>query len=172
MYPCDFQPVSTDEMGALARLQNEFSKRGVKLCAFSCNDVESHRQWIDDIYVATGAHVNFPIFGDFDGSFSLSLGIVDKSNEASGSLAVQILRSAYLVRPDKTIALTMMYPAQTGRNFNEVLREVDAIQLTSRHFVSTPHNWNVGDKVIVDPCLTDENADKKFRKVRFLDWLQ
>lgn len=163
MHPGDFTPVCTTELGEAARLTPEFSKRGVKLCGFSCNDAASHRGWIEDIASATGEHVSFPLFCDPGRDHAFNLGILDESNKDGKGLPMTV-RSVFILKPNKSIALMMTYPASTGRNFDEILRTLDSLQLTANHFVATPANWKKGEKVIVNFPLSDADADAKFGK--------
>jgi len=163
MHPGDFTPVCTTELAAAANLIPEFEKRGVKVCGFSCNDSESHSAWIEDIKVATGADVTFPLFCDPTRDHSLSLGILDQTNKDAKGLPLTV-RSVFVLKPDKIVALMLTYPASSGRNFDEILRAVDTLQLTSKHSVATPANWKPGEKVIVNFPLSDAQADEKFGK--------
>lgn len=161
MHPGDFTPVCTTELGEAARLQSEFDKRNVKLCGFSCNDAQSHKLWIQDIKAATGHTVEFPLFCDPNRDVSYDLGILDETNKNSEGLPMTV-RSVYVINPERVIALRMTYPASCGRDFSEILRVVDSLQLTSKHSVATPVNWKDGEEVIVNFPLSDEEADEKF----------
>lgn len=161
MHPGDFTPVCTTELGAAASLEPDFDKRNVKVCGFSCNDVSSHIEWINDIKVATGFQVNFPLFCDPDRAHATSLGILDETNKNAKGLPMTV-RSVYILKPNKQIALMMTYPASSGRNFDEILRAVDTLQLTVDHSVATPANWKPGEKVIVNFPLSDAAATEKF----------
>eukprot|EP00591_Stephanopyxis_turris_P004312 CAMPEP_0195520484 /NCGR_PEP_ID=MMETSP0794_2-20130614/16997_1 /TAXON_ID=515487 /ORGANISM="Stephanopyxis turris, Strain CCMP 815" /LENGTH=248 /DNA_ID=CAMNT_0040649855 /DNA_START=38 /DNA_END=784 /DNA_ORIENTATION=+ len=163
MHPGDFTPVCTTELGAAAHLEAEFGKRGVKLCGFSCNDAESHKSWIEDIKVATGASVEFPLFCDPERDHATELGVLDETNKDAKGLPLTV-RSVFILKPDNVIALMMTYPASTGRNFAEIIRVIDTLQLTAKHDVATPADWKSGDNVIVNFPLTDEAADEKFGK--------
>jgi len=140
----DFTLVCASELGRAAALQDEFAKRGAKMCGFSCNDSASHLAWIEDIQAATGASVDFPLFCDPDRTLAISLGILDANNKDSNALPLTV-RSVYILKPDKSIALMISYPASTGRNFDEILRALDSLQLTAYHAVATPADWNIGD---------------------------
>lgn len=142
-------------------MQDEFAKRNVKMVGYSCNDHQTHWHWIKDIFIATGGYVRFPIFADPTRQTAIQLGILDKSAKDDEGLPLT-LRAVYVLKPDKTIALTMTYPMSTGRNFDEILRIVDALQLTEKHSVATPANWTPGKDVIVNLGLDDEQADEKF----------
>jgi alkyl hydroperoxide reductase subunit AhpC len=143
MHPGDFTPVCTTELGAAALKEAEFTKRGVKLCGFSCSDVNSHKGWIEDIKTATGGQVNFPIFSDPDRDMATELGILDATTKDAKGMPLTV-RSVFILKPDKTIALMMTYPASTGRNFDEILRVVDSLKMTVTHSVATPVDWIPG----------------------------
>jgi alkyl hydroperoxide reductase subunit AhpC len=163
MHPGDFTPVCTTELGKAASMEDDFSKRNVKMVGFSCNDATSHVAWIEDIKVATGADLKFPLFCDPKRDAATELGILDSSNKDAKGMPLTV-RSVFILKPDRTIALMMTYPASTGRNFDEILRCVDSLQLTVNASVATPVNWNKGDDVIVNFPLTDAAADEKFGK--------
>mmetsp|Transcript_28307 Transcript_28307/g.32433 ORF Transcript_28307/g.32433 Transcript_28307/m.32433 type:complete len:242 (+) Transcript_28307:81-806(+) len=163
MHPGDYTPVCTTELGEAAAQSTQFKDRNVKMCGFSCNSAESHRGWIEDIKSATGHDVTFPLFCDPDREKSVELGVLDETNKNAEGLPMTV-RSVYILKPDKTIALMMTYPATCGRNFHEILRCVDSLQLTSGQSVATPVNWTQGDDVIVNFPLTDADADEKFGK--------
>ena len=166
MHPGDFTPVCTTELGAAAKLQPEFDKRDVKLCGFSVNDAKSHKAWIEDIKVATGQSVSYPLFCDPDREHALALGILDDTNKDAKGLPMTV-RSVYVVRPDRIIALVLTYPASSGRNFDEILRAIDTLQLTARHDVACPADWRPGDRSIVNYPLSDRQAEEKFGKDGF-----
>jgi alkyl hydroperoxide reductase subunit AhpC len=161
MHPGDFTPVCTTELGRAANLKEEFTKRGVKLCGFSCNDAKSHNEWIQDIEVVTGGKVDFPLFCDPQRDAATQLGILDETNKDAKGLPVTV-RSVYIVKPDRTIALMMTYPASTGRNFLEIIRCIDSLQLTATKSVATGVDWTLGSEVIVNFPLTNAMADEKF----------
>lgn len=163
MHPGDYTPVCTTELGEAASKQLEFDNRNVKMCGFSCNSAESHRGWIEDIKVATGHDVTFPLFCDPDREKSFELGVLDETNKDAKGLPMTV-RSVYILNPNKTIALMLTYPASCGRNFDEILRCIDSLQLTSNKSVATPVNWEKGNDVIVNFPLTDADADKTFGK--------
>jgi 1-Cys peroxiredoxin 6 len=163
MHPGDFTPVCTTELGTAAKLGSKFAARGVKLCGFSCNDATSHKAWIEDIKSHTGGEVTFPLFCDPTREHALGLGILDETNKNAAGMPMTI-RSVFILKPDKTIALMMTYPASTGRNFDEIIRVVDSLQLTSNNKVATPADWKSGDDVIVNFPLTDKDADEFFGK--------
>jgi len=163
MHPGDFTPVCTTELGTAANLSDKFASRSVKLCGFSCNGKESHQTWIKDIKQVTGGYVEYPLFCDPTRENAVALGIVDETNKDAKGLPMTV-RSVFILKPDKTIALMMTYPASTGRNFNEILRVIDSLQLTVNAKVATPADWNKGDDVIVNFPLTDNDADDYFGK--------
>lgn len=161
MHPGDFTPVCTTEVGEAAKKSAKFAKRGVKLCGFSCNDAFSHAAWIKDIYAATGGQVDFPMVCDPNRKVACQLNVLDETNKDAAGLPMTV-RSVYILKPDKSIALTMTYPASTGRNFDEILRVVDSMQLTATHAVATPVNWHKGQDVIVNFPLSNAEADERF----------
>lgn len=158
-HPADFTPVCTTELGKTALLKNEFDKRGVKVVAVSVDPVESHIKWIDDINETQHCEVDFPIIADDDRTVSDLYGMIHPNASET-----QTVRSLFIIGPDKKIKLMITYPASTGRNFNEVLRVVDSLQLTSKHTVSTPADWKHGEDVIVGTSISTEDAKKRFPK--------
>ncbi len=156
-HPKDFTPVCTTELGAASKLSPEFDRRGVKMIAISVDPRESHLSWISDINETQQCEVNFPIIADPDKSVANLYDMIHPN--ANDSMTV---RSVFVIGPDKKIKLTLTYPASTGRNFDEILRVIDSLQLTSKHSVSTPANWKQGDDVIVSMSVSDEDADKKY----------
>jgi len=158
-HPADFTPVCTTELGRTAALQEEFAKRNVKVVALSVDGVESHQNWISDINETQHVTVGFPIIADEDKHVA---GLYDMIHpNASETFTV---RSLFIIGPDKKIKLTLTYPASTGRNFVEVLRVIDSLQLTANYSVATPANWNDGEEVIVVPAVKTEDALIKFPK--------
>ena len=156
-HPKDFTPVCTTELGEVARLKPEFEKRGVKVIGLSVDGVSDHRKWASDIEETQGAALNFPLLGDPERKVS---GLYDMIHpNANDTLTV---RSVFIIGPDKKIKLIITYPASTGRNFDEVLRVIDSLQLTAKYQVATPVNWQQGDDVIIVPAVSDEDAKKKF----------
>lgn len=151
-HPADYTPVCTTELGYTAKLQDEFARRGVKAIALSVDDVESHKGWISDINETQNTAVNFPILADKDRKISALYGFIHPN--ASETLTV---RSLLIIDPNKKVRLIITYPASTGRNFNEILRVVDSLQLTDSHKVATPANWQHGDDVVIVPSLKDED---------------
>jgi len=155
-HPADFTPVCTTELGFTAKLSEEFNKRGVKAIALSVDDVESHKNWIQDINETQDTTVNFPIIADKDRKVSELYGFIHPN--ASETLTV---RSLIIIDPNKKVRLIITYPASTGRNFNEILRVIDSLQLTDHHKVATPANWQQGEDVVIVPSLKDEDEIKQ-----------
>ena len=155
-HPKDFTPVCTTELGFTAKLKDEFAKRGVKAIALSVDPVDSHHKWIEDINETQNTVVNFPILADADRKVSDLYDLIHPN--ASDTLTV---RSLFVIDPNKKIRLTITYPASTGRNFNEILRVIDSLQLTDSHKVATPANWQDGDEVVIVPSLKDEDEIKR-----------
>jgi alkyl hydroperoxide reductase subunit AhpC len=158
-HPKDFTPVCTTELGALAALKGEFDKRNTKVIGLSVDPLDSHTRWEGDIRDVTGHTVNFPMIADPDKKVANLYGMIHPN--ASDTMTV---RSVFIVGPDNKIKLTLTYPASTGRNFQELLRVIDSLQLTSTHSVATPADWKDGDDVIVVNSVSDEDAKKKFPK--------
>lgn len=156
-HPRDFTPVCTTELGTVARLQPEFKKRGVKVLGLSVDPVISHLDWAHDIRVTQGATLNFPLIADADKSVSKALDLIHPN--ASDTHTV---RSVLVIDPAKKLRLTLTYPASTGRNFAEILRVIDSLQLTDKHKVATPADWQQGGDVIIIPSLDDEDAKAWF----------
>lgn len=165
-HPKDFTPVCTTELGEVARLKPEFDKRNVKVIGLSIDPVDDHAQWAEDIKETQGSAVNFPMIGDTDLAVAKAYNMfpADESGSAEGRTAMTnaTVRSVYIIGPDKNIKLVMTYPMTTGRNFDEILRVVDSMQLTANHKVATPVNWNDGDDVIIVPAVSDDEAKKKY----------
>jgi alkyl hydroperoxide reductase subunit AhpC len=158
-HPKDFTPVCTTELGAVAALKGEFDKRNTKVIGLSVDPLTSHTKWEGDIKDVTGQTVNFPMIADPDKKVSDLYGMIHPN--ASDTMTV---RSVFIVGPDNKVKLTLTYPASTGRNFREVLRVIDSLQLTATHSVATPADWKDGDDVIVVNSISDEDAMKKFPK--------
>jgi alkyl hydroperoxide reductase subunit AhpC len=156
-HPKNFTPICTTELGYTAKLKPEFDKRGVKVIGLSVDQLASHEQWADDIKETQGHALNFPLIADPDRKVADLYGMIHPN--ASDTLTV---RSVFVIGPDKKIKLTLTYPASTGRNFDEVLRVIDSLQLTSKHQVATPVNWKNGEDVIIVPSVSDEDAKVKF----------
>ncbi|HEX5380940.1 MAG TPA: peroxiredoxin [Acinetobacter sp.] len=150
-HPADYTPVCTTELGYTAKLKDEFAQRGVKAIALSVDDVESHHGWIQDINETQNTTVNFPIIADKDRKVSTLYDFIHPN--ASETLTV---RSLVIIDPNKKVRLIITYPASTGRNFHEILRVIDSLQLTDHHKVATPANWTHGDDVVIVPSLQDE----------------
>ncbi|WNC10139.1 peroxiredoxin [Pseudomonas coleopterorum] len=155
-HPADFTPVCTTELGFTAKLADEFAKRNVKAIALSVDPVESHQRWIGDIDETQGTTVNFPILADADRKVSELYDLIHPN--ANDTLTV---RSLFVIDPNKKVRLTITYPASTGRNFHEILRVIDSLQLTDNHKVATPANWQDGDDVVIVPSLKDEEEIKQ-----------
>eukprot|EP01023_Acetabularia_acetabulum_P062376 TRINITY_DN766_c1_g1_i3.p1 TRINITY_DN766_c1_g1~~TRINITY_DN766_c1_g1_i3.p1 ORF type:complete len:226 (-),score=51.18 TRINITY_DN766_c1_g1_i3:578-1255(-) len=163
-HPADFTPVCTTELGAVGKLVDEFDKRGVKVLALSCDDVESHKAWTNDIESFTpGANFKYPIIADPNRDIAVLYGMLDPDEKDKAGIPLTA-RSVFIVGPDAKLKLSILYPATTGRNFEEVLRVIDSLQLTANYSVATPVNWKDGDKCMVVPSLSDEQAKEKFPK--------
>ncbi|MEM9453701.1 MAG: peroxiredoxin [Myxococcota bacterium] len=156
-HPKDFTPVCTTELGQVAKLKDEFTKRNVKVVGLSVDPVEDHRKWASDIEETQGAALNYPLIGDPDRKISDAYDMIHPN--ANNTLTV---RSVFIIGPDKKVKLTLTYPASTGRNFDEILRVVDSLQLTAKHSVATPVNWKHGEDVIIAPSVSDEQAKERF----------
>jgi len=158
-HPKDFTPVCTTELGAVARLKPEFDKRNTKVIAVSVDPVDSHKGWVPDINETQGTTVNFPIIADPDRKVADLYGMIHPN--ASDTVTV---RSVFVVGPDKKVKLTITYPQSTGRNFQEILRVIDSLQLTAKYSVSTPADWKDGEDVIIAGSVSDDEAKEKFPK--------
>ena len=159
-HPADFTPVCTTELGLTAKLKDEFAKRNVKVIALSVDPVDSHKKWINDINETQHTTVNFPIIADADRKVSTLYDMIHPNASATATV-----RSLFVIDPKKVIRLIITYPASTGRNFDEVLRVIDSLQLTEYHSVATPGNWKNGDDVVIVPSLQDPEVLKaKFPK--------
>jgi alkyl hydroperoxide reductase subunit AhpC len=158
-HPKDFTPVCTTELGTVAKLKAEFDKRNAKVIAISVDPLDSHQVWIPDIEETQGTKVNFPIIADPDRKVADQYGMIHPN--AADTVTV---RSVFIVGPDKKIKLMITYPQSTGRNFQEILRVLDSLQLTANHSVSTPADWKDGEDVIIAPAISDEQAKDKFPK--------
>ena len=167
-HPKDFTPVCTTELGYMAGLKPEFDKRGVKIIGLSVDPVDKHDAWAKDIKETQGHAVNYPMIGDSDFKVSKLYGMLPA--EVSGDAAArtpndnQTVRNVFVIGPDKRVKLILIYPMSTGRNFDEVLRVIDALQLSARHKVSTPVNWKQGEDVIISGAVTDDEAKKLYPK--------
>jgi alkyl hydroperoxide reductase subunit AhpC len=158
-HPKDFTPVCTTELGTVAKLADEFAKRNTKVIAVSVDPIDSHNRWIPDINDTQDTTVNFPIIADPDRTVADLYGMIHPN--ASDTMTV---RSVFIIGPDKKVKLTITYPASTGRNFQEILRVIDSLQLTAKYSVATPADWKDGDAVIIAPAVSDEAAKDKFPK--------
>ncbi len=156
-HPKDFTPVCTTELGEVARLKPEFDKRNVKVAGLSVDPLQDHKAWVGDIKETQGHALNFPLIADPDRKVSHLYGMIHPN--ANDTLTV---RSVFIVGPDKKVKLMITYPASTGRNFDEILRVIDSLQLTAKHSVATPVNWKFGENVIIVPSVSDEQAKAKF----------
>jgi alkyl hydroperoxide reductase subunit AhpC len=165
-HPKDFTPVCTTELGYMARLKPEFDKRRTKIIGLSVDPVENHMRWADDIRETQGFAPNYPMIGDTDLSISKAWGMLPAatagSSEGRTAADNQTVRNVFVVGPDKKIKLIIVYPMTTGRNFDEVLRVLDSLQLTAAHKVSTPVNWKSGEDVIIAGSVSDEDAKKQY----------
>src|SRR5215208_7784648 len=165
-HPKDFTPVCTTELGYMAKIEPEFTKRNAKLIGLSVDPVDSHSRWLADIEETQGASVKYPIIADSDLAVAKLYNMLpaEEPGTSEGRTAAtnQTVRSVFVIGPDKKIKLMMTYPMTTGRNFDEVLRVLDSMQLTSKHQVATPVNWKQGDDVIIVTSVSDEDAKKKY----------
>ena len=158
-HPADYTPVCTTELGTVAKIMPEFDKRGVKVIALSVDDIDSHYKWIEDINETQHTEVNFPLIADPEFEVAKKFDFVHPNASEKHTV-----RSVIVIGPDKKAKLLITYPASTGRNFNEILRVVDSLQLTANHSVATPANWNHGEDVVVLPSIPTEEIPAKFPK--------
>ena len=165
-HPKDFTPVCTTELGYMARIKPEFDRRGVKIIGLSVDPTGDHERWARDIEETQGVAPNYPIVGDHDFKVSKLYGMLaaDTSGDASARTPAdnQTVRNVFVIGPDKKVKLILVYPMTTGRNFDEVLRVIDSLQLSAKHKVATPVNWNPGEKVIIAGSVSDEQAKEIF----------
>jgi alkyl hydroperoxide reductase subunit AhpC len=165
-HPRDFTPVCTTELGYMAKIKPEFGKRGVKIIGLSVDPVENHAKWADDIRETQGHAPNYPMIGDKDFNVSKLYGMLPASVSGDPTKRTpadnQTVRNVFVIGPDKKIKLVLVYPMTTGRNFDEVLRVIDSLQMTAKHKVATPVNWKNGDDVIIAGSVTDEDAKKAY----------
>ena len=165
-HPKDFTPVCTTELGYMARLKPEFDKRNTKIIGLSVDPVDKHSKWSDDIRETQGYAPNYPMIGDTDLSISKLYGMLpaDSGNSSQGRTPNDnaTVRTVFVIGPDKKIKLQLSYPMSTGRNFDEILRVVDSLQLTAKHQVSTPVNWKPGDDVIISGSVSNDQAKQKY----------
>lgn len=165
-HPKDFTPVCTTELGAMAGIADQFTARNTKIIGLSVDSVDDHQRWKQDIADATGNAVNYPMIGDTEMTVAKLFGMIHPN--ATGKAAERTaadnktVRTVFVIGPDHEVKLTLAYPMSTGRNFDEILRVLDSIQLTAKHKVATPVNWQNGDDVIIVPAVSDEEAKKKF----------
>ncbi len=159
-HPKDFTPVCTTELGQVAKIKDEFDKRNVKVVGLSVDPTNSHEEWIEDINETQNTKVNFPIIADFNRNVANLYDMVHPNADDT-----QTVRSVFVISPDRKIRLTITYPASTGRNFDEILRVIDSLQLTDKYSVATPVNWKDGDDVVIAPAIQDESElNQKFPK--------
>jgi alkyl hydroperoxide reductase subunit AhpC len=158
-HPGDFTPVCTTELGKMALLNEEFAKRNVKILAVSVDPLDKHHGWVSDINETQNCNVQYPIIADDDHKVAELYDMIHPNASATTTV-----RSVFVIDPDKKLRLTLTYPASTGRNFYEILRVIDSMQLTTNNSVSTPADWNHGEDVIISPALSQEDAEKKFPK--------
>lgn len=158
-HPADFTPVCTTELGEFARRNDDFTSRDVKLIGVSVDPVDSHRRWSNDIAETQGTGLNYPLVGDEDRTVANLYGMIHPN-----ALETATVRTVFVIGPDKKVKLTLTYPANVGRNVEEILRVIDALQLSGEHPVSTPVNWRDGDEVIISPALSDDEARQRFPK--------
>jgi alkyl hydroperoxide reductase subunit AhpC len=164
-HPKDFTPVCTTELGYMAKLKPEFDKRGVKIIGLSVDPVDNHAKWADDIHQTQGHQVNYPMIGDTDLKVSKLYGMLPAAASPDGVRTAadnQTVRNVFVIGPDKKIKLIIVYPMTCGRNFDEVLRVVDSLQLSAKHKVATPVNWKQGEDVIIAGSVNDEEAKKVY----------
>jgi alkyl hydroperoxide reductase subunit AhpC len=167
-HPKDFTPVCTTELGYMAKIKSEFDKRGVKIIGLSVDPVDAHSKWANDIRETQGFAPNYPMIGDTDLRIAKLWGMLPASASGDASKRTpaenQTVRNVFVIGPDKKIKLILVYPMTTGRNFDEVLRVIDSLQLTAKHKVATPVNWKLGEDVIIAGSVTDEDAKKQYPK--------
>ena len=158
-HPADFTPVCTTELGRVATLKDEFAKRNVKVIALSVDPLDSHKEWVGDINETQNTHVNYPIIADEDRHVAELYDMIHPNADDKATV-----RSVFVIGPDKKVKLTLTYPPSTGRNFNEILRVIDSLQLTAYHSVATPADWEHGQDVVISPSISTEDAVGKFPK--------
>jgi len=165
-HPKDFTPICTTELGSMAVLYDDFAKRGAKILAVSVDTVEDHKNWVKDIQDVCGSEVKYPIIADTELKVAKLYGMLpaDAGNTSQGRTPAlnATVRNVYIIGPDKKIKLILVYPMSAGRNFHEILRALDAIQMTTNHPVSTPANWNPGDDIVIGGSVSNEQAAKQF----------
>ncbi len=167
-HPKDYTPVCTTELGYMAKIKPEFDKRGVKILGLSVDPLDKHEGWLSDIEETQGTAVNYPLISDADFEISKAYGMLPASTSGDPTKRTpadnQTVRNVFVIGPDKKIKLILVYPMTTGRNFDEVLRVVDSLQLTAKYQVATPVNWKDGEDVVITAAVSNEDADKKFPK--------
>jgi len=167
-HPKDFTPVCTTELGAMAGIADQFAARNTKIIGLSVDSVDDHQRWKADIADATGNTVKYPMIGDTEMTVAKLFGMIhpNATGKAANRTAAdnKTVRTVFIIGPDREVKLTLAYPMSTGRNFDEILRVMDSIQLTAKHKVATPVNWQNGEDVIIIPAVSDEEAKKKFPK--------
>lgn len=165
-HPKDFTPVCTTELGVVAKMKAEFDRRGVKLIGLSIDPIDDHQKWSDDIGTATGQRPNYPLISDPELKVAKLYGMLPEDSEGTAAsrnaMDNATARTLFVIGPDRKIKLTISYPMTTGRDFNEVLRVVDSLQLTARHQLATPANWRQGEDVVIIPAVTNEMAKERF----------
>ena len=161
-HPKDFTPICTTELGYVARIKPEFDRRGVKIIGLSVDSTENHEKWADDIEKSQGARPNFPMIGDTDFNVSKLYGMLPASTSGDPADRTpadnQTVRNVFVIGPDKKVKLILVYPMTTGRDFNEILRVIDSLQLTARHRVATPVNWRQGENVVITGAVSNDEA--------------
>ncbi len=158
-HPADFTPVCTTELGRTAALKDEFQKRNTKVIALSVDPLSEHKEWVKDIEETQNVTMNFPIIADHDKKIAEAYDMLHPNATAKGTV-----RTVFIIDPDKKVRLTMTYPPSTGRNFQEILRVLDSLQLTDNYSVATPVDWQDGDDVVISPGISDDELDDKFPK--------
>lgn len=158
-HPKDYTPVCTTELGMVAKIKNEFDKRNVKVIAVSIDPMTDHEGWVKDINETQACSVNFPLIADPDRKIAVAYDMIHPNSNENATV-----RSVFIIGPDKKIKLILTYPASTGRNFDEIIRVIDSLQLTANYSVATPANWKEGDDVIIVPAIKDEEIAEKFPK--------
>jgi thioredoxin-dependent peroxiredoxin len=156
-HPADFTPVCTTELGAVAKIKAEFAKRNVKVIAVSVDPLDSHKKWVNDINETQAVTMNFPIIADTDRKVAMAYDMIHPNADDKATV-----RSVFVIGPDKKVKLTITYPASTGRNFSEILRVIDSLQLTAKHKLATPADWKSGEDCIVVPAVSDDAAAQMF----------
>jgi thioredoxin-dependent peroxiredoxin len=160
-HPADHTPVCTTELGTVAKLKDEFTKRNVKVLALSVDPLSKHEEWVNDINETQRTTVNFPLIADEDRKVAELYDMIHPASSENFTV-----RSVFIIGPDKKVKLILTYPASTGRNFNELLRVIDSLQLTAKYSVATPANWQQGEEVVIVPAVSDADAEKRFPNIR------